>query len=283
MNFECEFCNKTFNLKGNMIKHQKTAKYCINIQKSSTNDSKVEHISYVCKFCNKNFTQANHLSRHIPNCIEKYKDEIKELNSILEEKENKIKELDEKLVEAEQKIKTVRLEVENEFYKSQSKENQSTINEIAKQPRVQTNTNNNQKILITTPIDMSKPIVQQAIQNNFSDEYLIQGQKGVARFAVDNILKDEQGRLTYICTDPSRQVFQFKDEDGMVQKDIRATKLTKALLDAEIKASSHRIAWDKMKDGDDVEFQTYTDHYYEIKDLETDNTTFSKELATLTV
>ena len=273
MNFECEFCNKTFNLKGNLIKHQKTAKYCIEIQKNNSNTN-VEHISYDCKFCGKKFTQSNHLSRHLPTCLDKYKFE-------LNEKDNKIKDLEDKLLEAEQKIKTIRLEVENEFYKNQSKENQSTINEIAKQPRVQTNTNNNNKIMISTPMDMSYDAVNQAIQNNFSGDYLIQGQKGAARFAYDNMLKDEQGKLKYICTDAARQIFQFKGDDGTIQKDVRATKLTKALLDGDIKQASHKIACSKM-DGSDEAFESYTTNYYEIKELEEDNSEFSKELTTLT-
>ena len=272
MNFECEYCNKTFNLKGNLIKHQKTAKYCIDVQKS-INNSNVEHISYDCKFCDKKFTQANHLSRHTPTCIEKYKFE-------LVEKDNKIIELEEKLLKAEDKIKTVKLQVELDFYKSHSKENQSTINDIAKQPRVQTNTNN--KILIATPMDMSRGAINAAIQSNFSDEYLVQGQKGAARFAYDNILKDEQGKLKYICTDSARQIFQYKGEDGKVQKDVRATKLTKALLNGEIKSASHKIACDKMKYGGDKEFASFTNNYYEIKDMEEDNSEFSKELSSLT-
>ena len=81
------------------------------------------------------------------------------------------------------------------------------------------------------------------------------------------LLKDEQGKLKYICTDAARQIFQFKDEDGSIQKDVRATKLTKALLDGELKSTTHKIACDKMKDGSSEEFNMYTDNYYDIKDL----------------
>jgi hypothetical protein len=100
------------------------------------------------------------------------------------------------------------LETENRLLREQSKESQSTINEIAKQPRVATTNNNHNKIMITTPVDLSQPTVQLAIQNGFSDEYLVQGQKGVA---VENILKDDQGKLKYVCTDA---IFQYKNKDG---------------------------------------------------------------------
>jgi len=67
---------------------------------------------------------------------------------------------------------------------------------------------------------------------------MIQGQKGVAKFAYDTMLKDEEGKLKYICTDPSRQIFQYKNEEGEIQKDVKAKKLTKALLDGELKSVS---------------------------------------------
>ena len=94
--------------------------------------------------------------------------------------------------------------------REQNERSTSTVEEIAKQPRITSTTNNNQKVLINTPMDMSYQTLNTAIQNGFSDDYLIQGQKGVARFAYDNILKDEQGKLKYICTDAARQIFQFR-------------------------------------------------------------------------
>ena len=33
MSYKCEFCEKVFKQKYNLSKHQKTAKYCIEIQK----------------------------------------------------------------------------------------------------------------------------------------------------------------------------------------------------------------------------------------------------------
>ena len=180
------------------------------------------------------------------------------------------------------KERIIQLEAENRLLREQSKESQSTINEIAKQPRIATTNNNHNKIMINTPVDLSQPTVQQAILNGFSDEYLVQGQKGIARFALEYILKDDDGKLKYICTDASRQIFQFKDEDGTIQKDVRASKLTKALLEGELKQTSHKMACEKMKDGTAEEFDVYSCHYYEIRDLETDNSDFSKELTSLT-
>ena len=282
---ECKFCHKTYSSISSLNYHQKTAKYCLKIQQKDNEE--IKRITFDCEYCNKQFSSKQRLNFHSENCIDKYKKIIEDLNQklgknekIIEQKDFEINELEKLVEEQNQQMKTIRLEVENEFYKQREERSSKVVEEIAKQPRT---TNNNQKVLITTPMDLSQPVVQQAIQRGFSEEYLVQGQKGVARFAVDNILKDEQGKLKYVCTDPSRQIFQYKNEDGSMQKDVRATKLTKALLDGEIKSTSHKIAWDNMKDGGDQEFQSYTDYYYEIKDMETDNSEFSKELSSLTV
>ena len=159
----------------------------------------------------------------------------------------------------------------------------STVEAIAKQPRVQQNTNNNQKILITSPMDLSQEKMKDMIENNFSASYMIQGQKGVAKFAYDTMLKDEEGRLKYICTDPSRQIFQYKNGEGEIQKDVKAKKLTKALLDGDMKSASHKIASDKMIDGDADDFLDYSNHFLDIRELEDDNSEFSKELSTLVI
>ena len=276
MSLECQYCKKLITNKSNLTKHQKTAKHCLEIQKKLNQINPeiiIERISFDCSYCRKKFSSKSRLNNHLDSCNTRF-------NSIIEEKEAKIKELEEKMNEIEQK--NIRLTIENELLREQSKESQSTINEIAKQPRVATTNNNHNKIMITTPVDLSQPTVQLAIQNGFSDEYMVQGQKGVARFAVENILKDEQGKLKYICTDAARQIFQYKNKDGSMQKDVRATKLTKALLEGELKSTTHKMACDKMKDGTAEEFNLYTDQYYEIKELETDNSNFSKELTSLT-
>ena len=262
MSLECEYCKKTYSTKSNLNNHQKTAKYCLKIQSELGLNNKDTKKSYLCPYCNKNFSSNQRLNYHLETCVDKYE-------TIINENQN----LKERIIE---------LETENRMLREQSERSINAVEEIAKQPRVATTNNNHNKIMITTPVDLSQPTVQLAIQNGFSDEYLVQGQKGVARFAVENILKDEQGKLKYVCTDAARQIFQYKNKDGSMQKDVRATKLTRALLEGELKSTTHKMACEKMKDGTAEEFNLYTDQYYEIKELETDNSNFSKELTSLT-
>ena len=281
MSFECQYCKKKYSTKWNLANHQKTAKYCIKIQKEqNTEQNNTDTLSYDCEYCKKSFTSKHRLNKHVENCLEKS-------NKLLKQKEDEnavlalqLSEAQDRIIDLENQLKTVRLEVENELIKERNDKLETTVEEIAKQPK---NQQINNKIIITTPLDLSSQAVQQAIETNFSHEHLTMGQKGVARFAYDNMLKDEQGKLKYICTDPSRQVFQYKNDKGVIQKDVRATKLTKALLEADIKQTSHKIAWDNMKDGDNEIFLAYTNHYQDIQELEQDNSDFSKELSCLAI
>lgn len=61
MPLTCEFCNKTFESKSVLIRHQKTAKYCIKLQNNSSN---VENIKYTCSFCSKEYTSNENLLKH---------------------------------------------------------------------------------------------------------------------------------------------------------------------------------------------------------------------------
>jgi len=193
----CKYCKKEFSYQKTLLNHQKTAKYCIKIQQAlkevGNNTDLIDIKNFNCEYCDKIFTSKSNLHKHTLVCVNRFESIINEKDSIILNKDCKINELQNIIFDLEQQIKTVKIQTELDFYKQNSKENQSTINEIAKQPRVSTTNNNHNKILINTPVDLSQPTVALAIQNGFSDEYLIQGQKGVARFAVDNILKDEQG------------------------------------------------------------------------------------------
>jgi hypothetical protein len=274
MSFNCKFCKKLFTTTALLSRHQKSTKYCIKIQnKLKGIIPKESDKDFKCEFCLKNFSSKQNLESHRENnCMEKYK-------KLLTEKDKKILDLEKRNKELEEQVKLIRLEVEKEMYKERTKKLENTVEEMAKQPKHITNNQN--KIIITSPLNLSRDSITEALEN-FSDNHLVQGQRGVAKFAYDNMLKDKDGKLIYICTDPSRQIFQFKNDEGKIEKDVRATRLTKALIEADIKQTSHKIAWDNMKDGDNEIFMTYTNHYQEIQEMEQDNSQFSKELCCLT-
>ena len=67
----CEFCNKSFSSKSNLLTHQKTAKYCLDLQGKENND-------FICKDCNRSFTANKILVDHIQVCKERLRKEKEE-------------------------------------------------------------------------------------------------------------------------------------------------------------------------------------------------------------
>jgi len=126
--------------------------------------------------------------------------------------------------------------------------------------------------------------------------YFLQGQKGVARFLKDHVLKTDNGQLIYACYDPSRQVFKYTGENGKQIKDIHAYTLSGIIYPSAIEESkklNNKFAEDYFKvvgDCDDqielgraeIMMNKATDANIEIFELNRDNTVFAQELASLT-
>ena len=122
--------------------------------------------------------------------------------------------------------------------------------------------------------------------HDFNINYAINGQKGIARFIKDKFLKDDNGNLLYICTDPSRQIFKYKDSSGEIKKDVEAKKLTEYIVDGGIKKKTVDVAneWYTSDKGIDMErFDIMMEPQQSIIDLKNDNNVFKKELTSLTV
>ena len=148
--------------------------------------------------------------------------------------------------------------------------------------RPTTITNNQNNILMSlTPFDINKEKFAKKIREHFNKNYLINGQKGVAQFVVEKILKDEDGNLMYICTDPSRQIYRFKGSDGFIERDVKAKKLTSSLYD-ELRSKSHNISSEEIEGNDSDMFLLYSGRFQDIKELDEDNSEFRIELANLT-
>jgi len=111
MDLQCEFCSRNFKNKSSLNLHQKTTKYCLELQKKENNFEDAPSIegNYECEFCNKKFNLKNHLQTHYKTCkhrilkiLEKEKMDItkqvetelqflKFKNEILEKENNELK------------------------------------------------------------------------------------------------------------------------------------------------------------------------------------------------
>ena len=206
----------------------------------------------------------------------KEKDKIQnEFNKQKEQIQFKLEEKDKIIIELKETV----AELNGRLYTL--KDDHEIIKEIAKQPK-------NTTLNITSCIDFDNiDKIKDVIENDFNINYAINGQKGIANFVKDKILKDDNGKPLYICTDPSRQIFKYKDSAGEIKKDVEAKKLTEYIVDGGIKKKTVDIASKWYTDDNcsiDMEkFDMMMDPQQSILKIKDDNNTFKKELASLTV
>jgi hypothetical protein len=308
----CEFCDKKLSNLSSLNYHKKTAKYCLKIQSERTNDSKndkdekseqklvqkieiieVEKINKkneICQLCDKEFSTKKHLIQHLKNtCIDDFYKincmiyELKTVKKLNSELERILKEKDIQIA----KLETI-IETKDNFYK----EDHECLKEIAKNPKINNtniSTHNNTSNTTNKILSLSAPMnfndlekIQNLLNNYCNIEYILDGQKGFAKFAIENLLIDEEGNLKYICTDPSRSIFKYKDDHGDIQKDIEAKKLTNYLIDGGMKKKALELSIDWYTDEngniDITKFQKALENHNEINKIDKDNTEFRKEL-----
>jgi hypothetical protein len=268
---ECEFCNTILKSLSSLKYHKKTNKKCLEKQNICSTD---EFIS--CEFCDKTFT-SRILKTHLKSCKNKIIKEKDIIEKLLIEKDNIILEKDDIIEELKNRI--LKLETENDIYKN----DHDFVKNLASQPKI---TTNNNKIKVMNNFFDNPEKVKQLVDEKLTQDHICDGQKGVAQFATNFLLRDDEGNINYFCTDPSRSIFKFQNSDGELEKDIKATKLTNMLLDAGLKHKAGTIAptlWTK-KDGtvDSDKFQIFSPSTNEIILMQSDNSVFRNELACLT-
>jgi hypothetical protein len=217
----------------------------------------------------------------LENIIKEKNIKINEFITEIDDKKEFIMELKEDLAELRGELKG-----KTEIYEK----NTHCLHDIAKQPKNTSSSNNtnistNNKFLNISCLDLSDKRMQNVIDNKFVKDYIHDGQKGVAQFAVDNILTDNDGNINYLCTDPSRQVFKYKDINGEIRKDIRAKKLTDALVSGGIREKTIQLVPEMYTDNTgNVDFDRFAilgQKEAEIRGINDESNDFRKELISM--
>lgn len=264
----CKYCNNKFNTVSVLNNHIKNTKYCLLIQGKI-----IEQTEFKCSFCSKNLSSKQKLNDHVNICNKKYSHSL----------ESQINILYNKIHEQEEKFKEQLIKQENHYkellqkQEENCKELQKTIERLSLRAIDKPTTTNN-ILNITSSIDFNNvDDIKKIIDDDYNELYAMNGQKGAARFLVDKFLTDENGNLKYICTDPSRHIFKFKNGKGEIKKDVEAKKLTNYIIDGGIR---HKINEVLKKDAD--KFELVSIPKTEIHNIKNDNNSFKKELASIT-
>ena len=269
---ECEFCKKILSSLKSLKSHQQKTKYCLDIQGKSNIKCK-----FICDFCNKNFFTKDSVSRHKKVC----KKEIEKL--YIEQIEYKIK-----LEEQEEGYK-IKLEKQEEEYKIQIEKLQKIIENIAVKAVSKPNINNIENL---TFLDFKETNIQDKVDNFFTIDHLKNGIKGVARFTKDFIINTDDNKLKYICSDVSRGFFKYIDENGVVQKDVKATKLKNSIKEPIINKSKDIFMNENTRIFDEItntvdclqldrlnnNMNVLTEGFIQVKNIDDNINDYSKEL-----
>lgn len=281
-------CDKVFNRKSHLNNHQKICSvknYVIKIEeKENLLNSKVSIIDEKDKIIieKENIIQEkDYIIENKEKILKDFEKKLRVKEKQIYEKEKLILEKDRiineqyKIIERKEKEINI-LTGEINIYKQDHK----VFVDIAKQPKT---TNNNKVLNISTPLDFNDVNKVKNALENYNINYFLEGQKGMAKFAAENILKDPSGEYIYVCTDPSRAIFKYKDETGDIQKDIEAKKLTNYLIQGGIKNVATELSKNFIeKNTEIINTDVILEKNIEVIDLESNNNTFKKELASIT-
>lgn len=260
----CEFCNITVKDKYTIKTHLLKNKTCLKIRGMTLNTN------FICIGCNNMFSSNINLVTHTESCkqfiILKTKEECKieydKLKDQYNQLEDKTKQYEAKLAKFEDAVIA-------------SAKSNTTIN-------YNTNSNNtNSNNVNSQYLNLSKEHLEPLLRQNLTFDHAKRGQRGLANMVVTNLLKNEEGQLLYQCTDTARQNFEFINEQGDTEKDVRAAKLIQALLDSKVEVIASEVGSKGWED-DNEKFKIHNRQVTEIMTLGRDNTAFRTQLTSLT-
>lgn len=184
----CEYCKNVFTHKRNLLKHQKSARYCLDLQKNLNK-----------KLCTCDYDENGTIC-HKENCIyNKY--EILKIKNIALEKINEIQQ--DQIAQLREQITVLQNKLEN-----------IAIQGVKKSSVVTTNNN-----IVLQPLTSEWLNTQSSLLSRSDIE---KGLVGYAEFAKNYSFKD---RIK--CLDFSRKKLEFLEEDGTLIKDNKGNRVAK--------------------------------------------------------
>jgi len=199
--FDCNFCKKTYTSQSNLNNHQKTAKFCLDLQNKLNNGSLIR-----CEFCLKEFTTKKYLNQHNEICKQKKLTEQTDLKKELEKLQKEIIEL------------KLSVKLKDEIIQKLEKENKKLVSRPTSISNITNNDNRqqNQYNIQFNQLFENLPILNEININNKINE--LSTEEKANQYDLDNFYKEALESITYqlkdfsFCTDSSRKMVVIKDE-----------------------------------------------------------------------
>lgn len=210
-------------------------------QRATREDEEVDIVEMSCSSTRCKYTTIyrGDLKRHMEKCM--YIAVDREVSHLQGEHQQHLRDLEARYAanEKQMQLEIARLQAEKDMLEQQLNKTQDLVGHLAeraieKPTTSNTVNNNNQRItnLLCDPETYEARTqaawITEVAREKF-EPYFWQGQRGVAQFAVDHIIKTEDGKMLLCCTDPSRNRFRYLSADHRLKEDIEGRIFTKSI------------------------------------------------------
>jgi hypothetical protein len=214
MVLECKYCKNKFSTKSNLNSHQKTAKYCLQIQGKTIKNTIVE-----CEDCNKKLSSLKKLREH-KNICHLYRERIIE-EKIKEKYETKLVCKDKYILNLKKQLKQKNRAI---------KDLQDKLENVAIKAVSRPSYTSNKNIQINNYIKNLQPLgidhIKESIPMLTLDHH-VKGAEGYAEYALEFPFKDR-----IVCVDVARNKIKYKNEEGDIIEDPGFRKMMLKLCEA---------------------------------------------------
>lgn len=238
MSHECNYCKRSFSTNHNLIFHQKTAKFCLDIQNNNCSSAVKEEL--MCEYCNKLFTTKPNLNTHLGTCkakqehdklahqrlqyeLELEKERLEYRSKLEKERAQYTIELNKIISEKDKQNELLQQEVRmlKEQLSSKHTEFVTVIDKLSQSKQVvindnSTNTNtNNYTFQYNKMVEQLLPYTDENISRQFGQISTIEIRSDINKMEDTFISQFSKHMSSFaFCTDPSRGRLVTKDEDG---------------------------------------------------------------------
>lgn len=271
--FSCSYCQSTFVVKSSLKLHQKTAKFCLELQgKDATTP---------CEHCGKSIS-----SRHSQDHVCPVKTKIEQDLVFSQKFAEQASKYEAQIADLHKDYQKQISELKAEHYKQLAEKldhHNGTLTEIAKRSTTNNTSNSHNRtniVNIYTPLDLSEQTVNAILEKHLTTDVIGDGQKGLATMLHSTLLTDENGKRKYKCTDKNRHHFQYMNSDGQIERDTKAMKLTNAMAKAKVGVRALTAVQNAFQQ-DENRMNAYLPKAMELTEIAHNNSKFRQQLACL--